>query len=590
MTKSLQFAVRGMLLGGLALVASQANAQLKVGTNPTNVQPSAILELEASNKGLLLPRLTDTTNINTLIGSADVNGMIIWLNKGGNAGLFVRTGGTNGYWSRMANGGQSWDVLGNATLPANAFAGTSTVGVPFVLKGGGTEGINITDGVPTLSNGPILNGGAKINGGLTLTSINLDAAANRGLFMNATTGVVNYRDFGSMAFMDGIKINAQTGTDFTIDAAGPDYKFVTTGGHIQLQISTLNATTPITAGLLTQTDYDKFSANAKGLVVTDLRAASNEGIGVDNTDPANRRIFLTPADVSHPGAVTADAQTFGGDKTFSNVLTAGAGITVTGGGITVNGASTFNEDLTMSGNFTGNFPNIFVSTLATFQKDVSMTGLVDGAATDKTVLLLSGNKVVKRTVNLDLLNPTTYASDHTGDDLAVTYKADDVAGTNSLTVSIPVATDKTTNGLLSNSDQMIGGNKNFTNNIATVGTANIGVDVKVAPKSTSTLNVNGSISAKIRTTNTAYTLAADDYTLIVQTTGMAIDVTLPASDDASMGRIYVIKKVPTGAEDDGAIVTLKGNIENGTKYAFSTPWTVISVQADGKGHWYIIKN
>lgn len=55
-----------------------ANAQLKVGDNPNTINSSAVLEMEANNKGMLLPRvaLTSTTNATPLAGH--VAGMVVF--------------------------------------------------------------------------------------------------------------------------------------------------------------------------------------------------------------------------------------------------------------------------------------------------------------------------------------------------------------------------------------------------------------------------------------------------------------------------------------------------------------------------------
>jgi|GEM_PF-3675107 hypothetical protein len=47
------------LVCALLLALTAAQAQVKIGDNPTTIQPSAILELEKTDKGLLLPRMTN---------------------------------------------------------------------------------------------------------------------------------------------------------------------------------------------------------------------------------------------------------------------------------------------------------------------------------------------------------------------------------------------------------------------------------------------------------------------------------------------------------------------------------------------------
>ena len=45
------------LFFGLLLCIGIANAQVKIGDNPTEISHYSILELQSSNKGLLLPRM-----------------------------------------------------------------------------------------------------------------------------------------------------------------------------------------------------------------------------------------------------------------------------------------------------------------------------------------------------------------------------------------------------------------------------------------------------------------------------------------------------------------------------------------------------
>ncbi len=63
----------------LSVYAHFANAQVKIGDNPTTVNKAAILELESTNKGLLFPRvnLTSTTVWGLAAGSTPVAGMIL---------------------------------------------------------------------------------------------------------------------------------------------------------------------------------------------------------------------------------------------------------------------------------------------------------------------------------------------------------------------------------------------------------------------------------------------------------------------------------------------------------------------------------
>src|SRR5258705_8302781 len=91
------YSLKGKLLTviPLLLLTNIAQAQLKIGDNPTSIQKSSILELESSRQGLLLPRLADTAAINAL---TPPDGMIIYLSS--DKSLRIRT---NGAWVKLAD-------------------------------------------------------------------------------------------------------------------------------------------------------------------------------------------------------------------------------------------------------------------------------------------------------------------------------------------------------------------------------------------------------------------------------------------------------------------------------------------------------
>lgn len=67
-----------MLLSLFTAMAWSASAQLKVGDNPNRINPNAVLEMESSKKGVLLPRvqLVQTTNPSPL--TAHIAGMYVY--------------------------------------------------------------------------------------------------------------------------------------------------------------------------------------------------------------------------------------------------------------------------------------------------------------------------------------------------------------------------------------------------------------------------------------------------------------------------------------------------------------------------------
>src|SRR5688572_5924249 len=65
-------ALAGILLG----ITSQA--QVKVGDNPTTINPNSALEVESSNKGIRFPRIALSATNNPSPLSAHVEGMMVY--------------------------------------------------------------------------------------------------------------------------------------------------------------------------------------------------------------------------------------------------------------------------------------------------------------------------------------------------------------------------------------------------------------------------------------------------------------------------------------------------------------------------------
>lgn len=579
-----------MLIGGVGLVATQANAQLKVGKNPTSIQKSAILELESDKQGLLLPRVADTslmTNLNP------PDGMIIYWTASGNEGFYVR----HSYkWERMATKASSWDILGNAlTNAATQFIG-STNNIPFVMKANNIEGMRIDNGNVIVKNDLTLGG--ITGGGATL----MDAVIVDG------TGKVFKRTLTKAAFSDFmINGSAELNQNFDTDN-NTDYKFthatVTGTTTHTLSIATQDGTKAV--GLLTKNDWTRFDAATKALQVEVFNTTPNaKGLTIGVNASNNPTIALNAASDLMPGGVSIGTQSFGGDKTFTGKITGNNGLAVTAGGADITGNSkvtgTFNvtsttkldgaltvvaggADITGLTKVTG---DVHVTGKSALDNTVTLGGVAAGVALDSTVLLLnSANEVVSRKLPASLFTPMTFTQDHTGTDLKVTKDA----ATNLVTVSIPQADPSVVGGLVSNASQSFAGNKRFANDVAVKSTVMIGDTTNTA---NSTLQVTGSVSMAIReVTGTAYTADATDYTLIVKNTA-AVTVTLPTAAGAK-GRIYTIKKVAADATNNlNNAVTVKAAagqfIEDGNSVDIYNDWTFITVQSNGVDTWYIIK-
>tara|TARA_B100000575_G_scaffold84246_1_gene66437 strand:- start:618 stop:6194 length:5577 start_codon:yes stop_codon:yes gene_type:complete len=101
----------------------------------------------------------------------------------------------------------------------------------------------------------------------------------------------------------------------------------------------------------------------------------------------------------------------------------------------------------------------------------------------------------------------------------------------------------------------------------------------------SMLQCNGSLSLPIETISTDTTLTIMNYTVIVNTNGGVVNVTLPNNSSSLKGRIYVIKRV--GSNTLNILTQDSANIDGSSTKSITTNYNFITVQSDGTD-WYII--
>ena len=111
----------------LTLIVLGATAQIKVGNNPTTINSNSLLEMETTDKGLLLPRVALTSSTAFAPLSAHVAGMAVY-NTATAADVvpgYYYNDGTK--WVKVAADVNEdfWGLLGNAgTNPTTNFLGT----------------------------------------------------------------------------------------------------------------------------------------------------------------------------------------------------------------------------------------------------------------------------------------------------------------------------------------------------------------------------------------------------------------------------------------------------------------------------------
>jgi hypothetical protein len=568
MNKVLRIAARLLFAGVFALGALTSKAQLKVGDNPTNIQRSAVLELESTRQGLLLPRLTDTTAINAL---TPPDGMIIYFSDGAtpgpNRGLYVRK---FGHWERMADAsvaGSNWTLTGNAnTNPTNNYIGTSDAQA-LSIRTAGTERIRVTAA-----------------GNVELKTVGTGAATDVEVLVIGTGGSVMRRTMPAAAFtnvissLNGDLTPAQT---LEVDSAGMDFNIVHNGtGEHRFNIPTQDGTK--TRGLLTMADWARIN-NAQRAIVIGTFSTTPVATGL-SLDATTGTLTLHAADATNPGAVSTAAQTFAGVKTFQDNVVAGADLNVTGntilgGTATVNGATTLNGPAALNGNTT-------LSGATTLSNTLTATNpFPAAAATENNVLIRAASGVIsQKTLNdaafngaVQSINGQTGPAVHFKNGTAGTDVAfDSVSTANVITLNVPDAA-VTARGVVTTGAQAFAGAKNYRDSVA----------VGVTTRPNSTLQVEGSLALAITTVNTNYAVTATDNTVLVNAT-TPVTITLPAAGTIR-GRIYTIKKI-AGGLDNAVTITPSGGaqIEGGASYPIYNDWTFVTLQTDGT-NWYIIK-
>lgn len=288
----------------LLLAGSTAFAQLKIGSNPSQINKSSILELESQRQGLLLPRIPGG-NLNLAPLNTAPDGMIIYVVD--SASLFIRK---HNLWQRMSADSVSntgnWNINGNTGLDSTKnFLGT-TDQQALLLKTNNVERLRITAG-----------GSIKVAAGTIPTGTDQVQV----LVIDPVTGNLLQRQIAATAFstaitsLNGLRDSVQT---FVVDSAVTvDFAISSASGVHTFNIPTQTGAGITSRGLLSQKDWLRFDSSARFQILRTLfdNTANANGISIDNGT-----LTLHAASATTPGGMSTAAQTFGGAKNIRDTL------------------------------------------------------------------------------------------------------------------------------------------------------------------------------------------------------------------------------------------------------------------------------
>ena len=123
----------------------------------------------------------------------------------------------------------------------------------------------------------------------------------------------------------------------------------------------------------------------------------------------------------------------------------------------------------------------------------------------------------------------------------------------------------------------------MTEKVSILGSGNVGISTTIPA---STLDVKGSIGVKTVSKTADYTATASDYIILVDSSGGAVTITLPAASGVP-GRAYEIKK--TDSSGNGVIIDANASetIDGALTVTTTTQYQSFSIVCDGS-NWLII--
>jgi len=519
------------------LGAQSAFAQIKIGDNQGNLDQNAVLEIETTNKGFLLPRITTAARLGM---TAPVSpGMTVY--------------DTDAKCTYIYRAGTGWYSLCSADSLSSS-NGISLVGRDIQLGGKLTK----KDTLTTVGTNTLTIAGDGTNNPLTVTNLQGGDQNDSIVTITAATGVVRKRTVADVLkatnadtlvwkidgnTVDRLRtIGTKNAFDFPIITNNVERLRITSTGLVGIGTFTPNPNTTVTIAPITGTTDPltlkglNLATQTDSLLTADINGVIHQipvstvvanGVLVENgISKTGNKIRLGGA-LNQPTTITTDATNTlalqglqhgtGADSVVvsdatTGVLKRATVADIAAAGFTANnGLTKTNANVQLGG--TLSIPNTTIATSAT--NTLSITGLQSGAATD-SILTESGAGVVTRRTVADVINQSNEA-----------WKTKGNAGTNEVTNFIGT-TDNV--GLVTRT--------NNVERLRVTAAGNLAIGTTTA---TSTVQLAGSLAVPIAVKTGNYSVIATDHTVIADCSSSPITLTLP--DPATVtGRMYILVK------------------------------------------------
>jgi hypothetical protein len=175
---------------------------LKIGDNPQSINPDAMLEIESSNKGLLLPLIALKSTLRPTPLKNFTRGMIVYNTSTDidiTPGLYycdgtkwIKTNADLTLPTTGPNPNENWRLIGNNTVTRNNFIGPIN-NAPLIMKTNNSERVRITEsgwvGIGTSTP----NAALEVKGQLIIDSIRSgNPGSDKILVANPIDGRVKY--------------------------------------------------------------------------------------------------------------------------------------------------------------------------------------------------------------------------------------------------------------------------------------------------------------------------------------------------------------------------------------------------------------